>query len=233
MTGSPHGVIIPLEREVISRQVPYGIELSTVMLGTLNKYNMKINFHKHLFKVTASTVDWLVKDFNLKLSVPLVSYHGLLRHLQKMERSRGQIFFIKYCKFTRLALQRFISGKPLHTSQDGVGLTADGIPKVLGAWSSCLRNQTITPDTLRLLLTVLNMTRALNAGKVCDVSPIVEAASCEAPKSIGKHIPAFWKELGFSRRSLTVPGRARFSKFHLSTKVGPDPGLPGQKSNSM
>jgi len=70
-----------------------------------------------------------------------------------------------------------------------VKLTVDGIPVILGPWIPYLRSQVSpTPrplkDDLRLIMTILNMTRALNLGKEPDITPITRASQYRLPSNI-------------------------------------------------
>jgi len=183
---------------------------------------MKIN-SSNLIQVTERVVIWLVKAFKLELTLSLNTYRALIHQLGKVQKCRGDEAFIKYLKFTRLALQKYICGQPLVQSQDGVGLTSAGIPKVLGPWIHKLESSSspLSHHDLAVLLTILNMSRALRAGKTVDTDPI-SASAKSRPVDIGKHVNSFWLELGFSKRPLKeCPSSARFRRFHLSTKVGP------------
>jgi hypothetical protein len=148
-----------------------------------------------IFRITWFTlkiVTWLTVTFKLELTRSLSDFLGLVRSLEKIENNNGQVHLIKFCKNTRLALSRYLAGQPFKSNQlEYVRLTSDGIPYILGPWIPSLRDQSISSDSLKLLLTILNMTRALNKGKEADLEPIIGASNYVLPTELERHVYLF------------------------------------------
>jgi hypothetical protein len=136
------------------------------------------------------------------------------------------IFSIEYIKKIRLSILHFLSGEFPNKRVEGVKLTNDGLPKVLGPLIKDLRmlDSPTSIMKLRLLLTLLFSTRALNLGREVDITSIKEPTKV-VPKGgnldYKKHIISFWSELGYSRTGF-VPRTLNWKKFHFTTKSGPN-----------
>jgi hypothetical protein len=76
-------------------------------------------------------------------------------------------------------------------------------------------------DDLRLVITILNMTRALNLGREPDFEPIIGANLYKLPSDIDAKVFLFWKELGYNRITKSVPKSLQWSAYHQSSKVSP------------
>jgi hypothetical protein len=170
------------------------------------------------------TVTWLVTAFRLELSRPLEDFRTIVLSLDKILVSQSPTGLVLYCKEVRLCLYRYLSGKPIKSKL--IGLTKDGIPIILGPFIPQIRLGSISADSLRLLTTIFCATRALSLGKEADFSPIIDASSYELPSNLWITATSFVRELGFWRKSLSVPKMCRFSTFHGTTKVSPY--LPGR-----
>jgi hypothetical protein len=182
---------------------------------------MKIKFNKvRITSFTIKVVTWLCVTFKLDFTRPVKDFLGLLQVLENIEINSGQVRLTKYVKNARLALARYLSGQPFKKI-DGVRLTKDGIPVILGPWIPSLRSGHISSSDVKMIMTILTMTRALNLGKDVDLDPILSPSSYELPADIEDKIFLFWKELGFRRSSPNVPSRAQFTQFHQTTKVSP------------
>lgn len=126
---------------------------------------------------------------------------------------------IEYMKRVRLSLLHHLSGEYPAKRVEGVRVTWDGIPVVLGPLIKQIR---LNPDPamLQMVLTVLYSTRALNLGRSPDTTTITRP--CESKiADISKYARDFWRELGY-RPSRKVPRDLRWKKYHFTTKSGPN-----------
>lgn len=116
---------------------------------------------------------------------------------------------VRRYKFLRLAILRYLSGNPLYELQS-VALTSSGFPKELILWQSSLDN----PETVRVLLTLLNIGRAFK------FRPILVTDTITSPS---KGIPQNEDTIKVICKSLGVyPADLSWSDFHFSTKSGPN-----------
>lgn len=148
-------------------------------------------------------------------------YEPLLLKMDTILHSRGQDALILWVKDVRASVLNYLSGNPIRPP--GVKCTNDGIPVVLGDLVSELR-QAIVPGhhhVLPFLMTILFSTRALNAGKNPDLSTISSPPSVEVP-DISRWVVSFWRALRYRRSYKSVPRGIRWTKFHMSTKSGPN-----------
>lgn len=145
-------------------------------------------------------------------------YLPLLQKMDTVMSSRGHVALIKYCKAVRASVLGYLSGNP--DRPPGVKCTKDGIPTALGPLIDELR-QRETPGNLPFLMTILFSTRALKVGTSPDFSPISSPPSVEVP-DIGEYAKKFWRELRYRPSLLKVPRGIRWTKFHMSTKAGPN-----------
>lgn len=71
-------------------------------------------------------------------------------------------------------------------------------------------------------MTILNSTRAFSIGKDIDISAIKDASKFILPVDINwVNALMFWKELGFTRKPVSIPRKLAFSTYHITTKVSP------------
>lgn len=80
---------------------------------------------------------------------------------------------IKWIKGARLATMKYLEGNPLDTSNSEVALLPSGLPKVFSpAIIDAIKQESI--GDLKIILTILNSTRALAFGTGCDVESIIK-----------------------------------------------------------
>jgi hypothetical protein len=112
----------------------------------------------------------------------IVSYKPLLHRLDEILHSRGPLFLIKYVKKVRNQYMNYLSDNPERV--DGIGLTKDGIPIILGeligsirqAKFRVLKDKEKTPYHFvvhQTLMTILFSTRSLKSGIDVDVQSII------------------------------------------------------------
>jgi len=180
---------------------------------------MKIKL-SNLIPVTLKVVTWMLKVFNLQQSVPLAKITLLAERLDSIRKNRGAMALVLICKNARLMLWKYLAGTPIKVP--GVRSTRDGLPIILGDLIPLIRAAP-SPALLRVVSTLLTCTRALSLGKNPDIDSITSD-----PKGgiagLGKHVGAFWAELGYGPSSDTVPKSLLFKKFHQTCKTGPNKG---------
>jgi hypothetical protein len=131
-------------------------------------------------------------------------------HCLHVADTRGIPFMVKYVKSTRLAVTRYISGYPLHVTED-VALDKSGWP----VWLAGFKPNIEVPERARVLLTLLISFRGLKFAPKLDIGPIVK--EWQGSDSV--------TELEF-RHALKVLGVKPWigevwPGFHMSTKSGP------------
>lgn len=169
-----------------------------------------------LIQLIPKVVNWIHKAFNLSGSRPAHEYQYLISRISRVS-SRGPTGLIDYVKKVRLGLLSYLSGKPVYPM--GIKCTKDGIPKALGPLIKTIRKGS-PPAVLQVINTILFSTRALHAGRLPDIKPIVEPPSGVLQlKAI--YAADFWRSLGY-RPSQKVPRALEWKKFHFTTKSGPN-----------
>jgi len=125
-----------------------------------------------LFQLTLRAISWIQRVFKLDEIRPSGEILFLTDALLRVGNTRGSAFLIEYIKKVRLALLLHLSGEFPSKRVQGVRVTHDGVPLVLGPLINSVRRGQ-SPAMLRIVNTVLYCTRALNLGRVPDISPIV------------------------------------------------------------
>lgn len=115
-------------------------------------------------------------------------------------KTRGPLGLITFCKQVRGALLCYLSGS--RVTSLGVRCTKDGIPLALGPLIKSVRVG--SPPVLQVINTILFSTRALNAGRLPDISPIINPPSVEPFDKMDKYTTDFWRSLGY-KPSQKVP----------------------------
>jgi len=100
-------------------------------------------------------------------------------HLLLLMETRGIEFTLSYVKASRNCVMRYISGSPLKECP-GVELNPEGLPKWL---TPVMFNQLADSESLKALLTVLSLTRAVTLKPVMDVKTIVDSWQGKDPIS--------------------------------------------------
>jgi len=174
-----------------------------------------------LFQLTLKTIGWIQRVFTLNEIRPIGEFRYLTEALLRVGNTRGLYFLIEYIKNVRVALLLHLSGEYPSKRVQGVRVTHDGVPLVLGPLIKyCRRGH--SPVILRIVNTILFSTRALNLGKEPDISPIVGPALSDRLPTWGKSVSLFWKELGYRPFKGHTPGSLRFKQYHFTSKSGPN-----------
>lgn len=129
-----------------------------------------------------------------------------------MGDTRGLIWTADTIKLHRLALTRYLAGHPL-SRPSGIGLTSDGLPKLL---PSELRDL-IREGNFRAIalgLTLLSCSRVILGGKPVDTEAIKKEWKGKSD-IISQYIPDFLTHFGIK------PFKTTWKQFHWSTKGSP------------
>jgi len=133
-------------------------------------------------------------------------------------RTRGKHEAIKFSKDLRSSVFSYLQDKLVSGGSEILPQS-----KVLPKELKFLRriNSLGGYPLIRLTLSALYASRALVLPVIPNVETIEGAPLSEVPDSMGLYVSDFWKALGY-RPSKSVPSKARWNRFHLSTKQGPN-----------
>nr|UJQ92520.1 MAG: putative RNA-dependent RNA polymerase [Mitoviridae sp.] len=164
-------------------------------------------------------LSWMAAVIKPQHPVIMGVFLPLISKMDIILRTRGEIGLVEWCKAVRLALLHHLSGEYPSKRVKGVPVTKDGLPKVLVPvlGKSKLYNTTL----LRLVLTLLYSTRALQLGRIPDVRAIQDPPKADLP-DLSKHVVSFWRDLGYRPSATKVPRGVYFKSFHMTTKAGPN-----------
>jgi len=169
-------------------------------------------------KFVIKTMKWLVEHFLTEVSSE--QFHLAERLVKKYYRilnTRGKESAISFCKVRRNSILQWLT-------------TIDNLTK-----SSRSSSRTVLPRDLRflkqkenvnlpfirLLLTVFYLSRGLRLPVKPNYESITKEPTYSSITKFYDHIPEFWKTLGYHSRK-NAPRRIRFSKYHFTTKTGPN-----------
>jgi hypothetical protein len=140
-----------------------------------------------------------------------------LLKIETVFKTRGLLSGILYLKSIRTAVMNYLTGNPKRPK--GVRCTTLGVPVCLGPLGFRLVRQ--DPQFLRVLLTVLNSTRALKlTDPILDTRSITDPLYKGLPEILPKYARGFWRQLGYTPL-FGIPRRLQFHHFHFTTKTGP------------
>jgi len=95
---------------------------------------------------------------------------------------------------------KYLEGKPFKSSESSVRLDLQGLPVI---FPQAIKDAIISGSVgdLKIILTILNSTRALSFGKGCDLEPIIKPLNKGESydsliKDFEKYASLFWKTLG-------------------------------------
>jgi len=131
-------------------------------------------------------------------------------HLLQLMEDRGIEFTLSYVKASRNCVMRYVSGSPL-TECPGIGLDKRGLPNWL---TPVILNQLADSESLKILLTLLTLTRAVTLKPAMDTKTIVDP--WQGKDKISE------REFNLACLGLGIrPGVPDFRFPHMSTKRGP------------
>jgi hypothetical protein len=180
--------------------------------GNPNKHLKFIRLYDFALRV----VGWFGKVFGPSVGNPK-GFEPLISDLSKVFRTRGPREGIKYSKALRLSVIYWLTNDTRKV--EGVAYGSNGTPKVLQNYLT--ENMRRSPRKLAVLLTVLCVSRAVHLPEEPDFSTIEAASKQRVGYSIGEYVKDFWRDLGYHKYH-QVPKRVRWSKFHFTTKSGPN-----------
>lgn len=120
----------------------------------LEKFKKSLNVILKISKCPSSTT-YLLQEF--------------IKRVERLSNNNGPLYAIDHVKNVRMALTAYIAGKPL--KQAGrVGLTPDGLPKILKNLKKKIRLR--DKGHIRNVLTALQVSHVINGQKPIDTSSI-------------------------------------------------------------
>lgn len=127
-------------------------------------------------------------------------------------KTRGEVETLKLLKAVRLHCTRYLSGEPLMTNQSSIAVDKKGIPRCLRSAKPLIMGDVYD---LRLLLTLLILSRCIKGWGEPNFSSITDTGKCEASESlfdeISTHVDLF---------SEKIPHE--FEAYHITAKAGPN-----------
>lgn len=127
---------------------------------------------------------------------------------------RGSVDTIKWIKLVRLCYTRYLSGDPFKSSPDPcVSIRSDGLPRC-GKIVTLMGSDDVS--VIRLVLTLLLVSRILPGHKVPDLSSIITSGKSINYDLFRKEISVVMKDRGWN---FSPPV---WEECHLSTKAGPN-----------
>jgi len=185
----------------------------------INKNKKSQDLTLKFIKKLSRVMNWILQGFKLEGTGPISLYKPLLSKLERVYITRGADGLINYVKAVRTNLLNYLSGNKDRVL--GIEMTKDGFPRILVPLFSEYKKDIFPVARLQIVLTILYSTRALKLGREPDISPITSAGVI-LPTGIGKYARSFWKELGYTPSTKTVPISLQFKNYHFTTKSGPN-----------
>lgn len=138
-----------------------------------------------------------------------------VQFITRLHKKTGLENAVATVKIIQLHVTRYLSGNPLLVNSLIIGLTHDGLPKILKGLLPYVRSGNVM--VIRLLLTVFFVIRMVLGRIIPDTSPITTPSSADPNtiKAVAAFAPTFFMWLGIKvvLQSWKLP--------HLSTKKGP------------
>jgi hypothetical protein len=177
----------------------------------LNSSNKKVTRTAHLreslIMFTSKVISWLAPSVKLEVTRVMDLVKPFLDRLRLVQDTRGDGELIKYIKLVRTSFFNYLSGSKERPK--GIGLTCDGLPKVLGPLIPEIRKADSATNYVPLLITILMCTRSLKTGKKPDTSTITDTRITGVIRGDWtKYRTSFWRTLGY-RPSQKVPRSLR------------------------
>jgi len=171
-----------------------------------------------VFPLTAQILQWLCLCVKTESSIPIQALLGLCLHLYVIQRSRGTVWTILYCKAVRGNLFNYFSQNILN-NDPLAKTTKDGIPVILGDLIPYIRNRSYI--VISMIFTVLMATRALSVGKEPNIESIIAPATMQ-PHKLDKNMELFWRVLGYRPATRGKPRSLLGNLIDFRVKSGPN-----------
>lgn len=176
--------------------------------------------------VSPRVVDWIFLSFKLKCVASAYEYKNFISDIHEIFKSRGDVSGLEWVKGARLAVMKFLEGNPL--TSGSVSLLPCGLPRLLAPRIRDALKIGSTSD-IRMVLTILNASRALALGTDPDTGPITDPSNRGVGyptlvKDMEDHAVGFWKANGYQWKlgDGLLPRALRFRTYHFTTKTGPN-----------
>jgi len=172
------------------------------------KQNVRLSVRKtdrrlSIYDFAGKVIMWLSLSLEKdEASIPSALLLELCKKLSLRLKSRGIRDTLSYVKATRSNLYNYLSGNILR-NKDSPCYGAAQFPSILGPLKQYIDDPKHT-NTVRLLLTILNASRALKLKGEVDTSSITQPIKGDVP-DITQHMPAFWKDLGYRVNTGKLP----------------------------
>jgi hypothetical protein len=139
----------------------------------MKKQNNKLIINQFIasFNTVHTLIDWFWSD----IPGARDTSNRVIKRLVKMSETRGIVSAIDDMKSARLTVTKFVAGQPL-TGHVGTPINKMGLPKVLGK-ETCLQLAAGNQGTIKLVLTLLSISRYALGLKPVDLKPIVSEGS--------------------------------------------------------
>lgn len=171
-------------------------------------YNIKERF-------ILNTLKWL--EIHFVNSGQLLHAERLVKKYFRILRTRGKKSAIQFCKERRSAILLWL------TTIDSLEPEVRTSSKMVLPRDLRFLKRIKQYDTLfiRLILSSLYVSRGLRLPVTPNYESITSEPTYSSINKFYKHIPGFWKTLGYRSRK-NVPKRVQWTKYHFTTKSGPN-----------
>lgn len=115
----------------------------------------------------------------------------------------GPQFAAKRVKLFRLVVLRYLSGKPVRPGELDLAVTFQGLPKGL-AKGFKMKLQNPTPDDVRIVLTILSLSRGILGTGQPDMNVITTASKSSLPGDLNPIVMKFFQSLSVRKGSVPL-----------------------------
>lgn len=180
----------------------------------LTKRNASLSVSKTVRFKILKILTWFVSQF-----ADNSLYHketlAMVQTIARWIDTRGPVWTADRIKLTRLHVLRYLAGQPLSINSP-LSLSKDSLPKLIPVYlRQCIRDGDV--EGIRLILTVLSITRIIMGGKPTDFTPITTPSEARLPLGEWKSFLGEWVTK-YKLEGLSTD----FPMFHYSTKSGPN-----------
>jgi hypothetical protein len=150
--------------------------------------------------IVPRTIHWIIGSFQLSLIAGACEYNKLSISISEIFKSRGEEEGLAWVKDARLCVMKFLEGNPITTKR--VSLDSHGLPRRLGPVIQRALLQGSSGD-IRMVMSVLNATRALSLGGDADLTTITKPRISGAEEysalvtDMAKFVLPYWTANGY------------------------------------
>lgn len=174
---------------------------------------------KNNFTILHKLCVWIVNCWYRTVPNSLTISTTWINQVEKMVANNGTLFTIAYIKMIRQVVLSYLSGNQSKTVPMIMGINRNNcLPKRIDYMHSLI--QSGDTKSIRFVLTLLSISRALPGWKTPDLTPIEAPFTGVISDGLISYIPKFLEELKFDKKQ----GRLRYSPedIRFSTKAGPN-----------